>query len=342
MHPRCADRATPLVVGVALLAVVLGACGGDGRELAEANAPLPTTTTSTLVPVGPSLPGTEIPALDLPTIVPDPLDTDPLDTDPLVVGPPATSPVGAGPATGPTAPPRVVIDELSSPENAVALAVGSGAVPSDPVTVDGVPADVVSFDVSGDGTFEVRVFVADEGAHTVCVGDACGRVYTLDPDADTPDEVVAKIEEAIPLANGIVPNDVWFPDWTVEIGGALSGTGGTADATDRTVTIYRNRGREVDDFVRTIVHEFGHVADATWLTDEQRAEFAMLRGFGPDVPWEGNGGHRLDDWAVSPAEDFAEVMAAVWSAGRWEIRTAGGPLTDAVREFADLVMVANT
>jgi hypothetical protein len=336
MRRRSADRAAVAAVPLAVIVtVVLAGCGGDGRELADADAPLPTTTTSTTIPAtipalsaGPSIPDGEIPALDLPTVV-----TVPVETDPIAPG---------SPITGPSAPSRVVIDELSSPENAVALAVGSGARTSDPVTVDGVAGDVVSFDVAEDGSFEVRVFIADEGAHTVCIGDACGRVYTLDPDADTPDEVVAKIEEAIPLANGIVPNDVWFPDWTIEIGGALSGTGGIADATDRTVTVYRNRGREVDDFVRTIVHEFGHVADATWLTDEQRAEFATMRGFAADVPWEGNGGHRLEDWAVAPAEDFAEVMAAVWSAGRWDIRTAGGPLTDEVRAFADGLIVANT
>jgi hypothetical protein len=296
--------------------------------------PTPSTTTTsgstgaTSVPAGPSLP-----ALDLPTVVTDPAGADQADTDP-----PATDAVVSGPSTSA----RVAIDLLSSPENAVALAVGSGAATSDLVTVDGAVGDVVSFDVADDGSFEMRVFIADEGAHTVCVDDACGRVDTLDPDADTPEEVVAKIEEAIPLANGIVPNDVWFPHWTIEIGGALSGAGGTADAADRAVVIYRNRGREVDDFVRTIVHEFGHVADASWLTDEQRAEFATLRGFAADVPWEGNGGHRLDDWALAPAEDFAEVMSAVWSAGRWEIRTAGGPLTDEVRTFADALIAANT
>ena len=32
-----------------------------------------------------------------------------------------------------------------------------------------------------DGSYELRVFVADEGAHTVCVATACGRVYTLAP-----------------------------------------------------------------------------------------------------------------------------------------------------------------
>lgn len=332
MRRRSADRAAPSAepfTTLAALAVVasvaLAACSDDGRELADAEAPLPTTST-TSIPVGPSTPDGELPALDLPTVVTEP---------------PVTDPVGTA-ANAPTGPQRVVIDELSSPENAVALAIGSGAVTSDPVTVDGVAADVVSFDVTDDGAFEVRVFIADEGAHTVCVGDACGRVYTLDPDADTPEEVVAKIEGAIPLANGIVPNDVWFPDWTIEIGGALSGTGGTANASDRTVIVYRNRGREVDDFVRTIVHEFGHVADAEWLTDELRTEFSALRGFPPDVPWQGNGGHRLEDWSVAPAEDFAEVMASVWSAGRWEVRTAGGPITDEVRAFVDGLLVSNT
>ena len=304
---RC--RATEFVALTALLA--LASCASnDGRELAEAVDPLPVRDT-TIAPATTAPPAT----LDLPT-----------------VGLP-TAPPDAG---------RVTIDELRSPENGVALVVGRGAVAADPVTVDDAPGDVISFEIAPDGTFETRVFIADEGAHTVCVADACGRVYTLDPDADTREEVIAKIEEAIPLAQGIAPTDVWFPDWTITIGGMLSGTGGTADASTKEVIVYRNRGRTVDDFVRTILHEYGHVVDVEWLDDELRREFTQLRDFPADTPWRGTGGHRMEDWEGSPSEDFAEAMVAFWSADQWDIRTDGGELTDEVATFLDLLTIANT
>lgn len=312
MRRRAAELAAPVVAAL----VTLASCGsGDGRELAEAVEPLPVRVTTIA-------PGDDAP-----------VPTDPPATLGLPTTNPPSVPVDAG---------RVTIDELSSPENAIALVVGRGAVAADPVTVDDAPGDVVSFEVDADGTFEVRVFVADEGAHTVCVADACGRVYTLDPDADTKEEVIAKIEEAIPLALGIAPVDVWFPDWTITIGGLLSGTGGTADASTEEVVVYRNRGRTVDDFTRTILHEYGHVADFEWLDDELRAEFAELRGFPEGTPWRGNGGHRMDDWEGSPSEDFAEAITAFWSANQWSIRTDGGELTEEVVTFLDLLTTANT
>jgi hypothetical protein len=303
-------------LGALLVATLAsGACGGDGRELADAVAPLPPATTTTMPTVSSSLPPS-------PTIV-------------TTAGSPS---VGAGELLAP----NVTIERLSSPEPGIAAAVGSGAISSDPVTVDGEAADVVAFDVSDDGSFEVRVFIADEGAHTVCILDVCDRVFTLDPDAETADEVIAKIDAAVPLAKGIAPIETWFPDWTIEIGGPMAGTGGVADSTTRTVVVYRNRGRSVDEFVRTILHEFGHVADATWMDDDGRAEFAALRGFAATTPWNGTGGHEMSDWAMSPSEDFAEVMVAVWSADRWDVRTDGGSLSAEVRDFAADLIDSNT
>ncbi|TDT15058.1 hypothetical protein BDK89_0618 [Ilumatobacter fluminis] len=305
-------RRTAEFVALTALLALASCASNDGRELAEAVDPLPVRDTS---------PATSV------TVPPATLDLPPAATGT------ATVPADAG---------RVTIDELRSPENGVALVVGRGAVAADPVTVDDAPGDVVSFDIAADGTFETRVFIADEGAHTVCVADACGRVYTLDPDADTKEEVIAKIEAAIPLAQGIAPTDVWFPEWTITIGGLLSGTGGTADASTKEVIVYRNRGRTVDDFVRTILHEYGHVVDFEWLDDELRDEFTELRGFPADTPWRGNGGHRMEDWEGSPSEDFAEAMVAFWSADQWDIRTDGGELTDEVTTFLDLLTTANT
>lgn len=89
--------------------------------------------------------------------------------DPDVL-PPATT-VPSAPAGS------VVIERIWSPEPAIAEVSGIGAIASDPVTVDDVPADLTAFDVVEDGSFTLRVRIFAEGAHTVCVRDECGRVF---------------------------------------------------------------------------------------------------------------------------------------------------------------------
>lgn len=84
--------------------------------------------------------------------------------------PPATTVVEV--ATGP-----VVIERIWSPENGIAELLGTGATAADPVTVDDATAEVAGFEVDGDGSFTLRVRIAEEGAHTVCVRDECGRVF---------------------------------------------------------------------------------------------------------------------------------------------------------------------
>ena len=191
---------------------------------------------------------------------------------------------------------------------------------------------MLSFDLYENGRFNLQVWIDDEGAHTVCVADACGRVYTLAADADTPEEVIAKIEQAIPLAQEYFDFPSEYPDWVIEIGGALSGTGGTTDPDTKTVKIYRNRGRSVDDFVRTILHEFGHVTDFERLDDVERSAYLDLRGIDPSIVWRDEQAHRLDEWGMQPSEDFAEVMVAIWTDERWLPRTeqlAPAPSNDA-------------
>jgi len=133
--------------------------------------------------------------------------------------------------------------------------------------------------------------------------------------------VIAKIEQAIPLAEEYLDFSAEFAEWKITIGGALAGTGGTADVATKTVTIYRNRGRTVDGFVRTILHEFGHVADTERLDDAERAEYLVLRSLDTATPWRTNTAHRLDQWGLQPSEDFAEVLVAIWTDQRWLPRT---------------------
>lgn len=301
--------ARPSAWYVAAIAVLAAACAADGRTLdppAAPSGPAATTTSTT---------------------------TSTTSTTTAVT---TTTAVAATAVADP-----VIIERLSSPANATAEVVGTGGRPSDEVTVDGDLADLLSFEVDDDGGFVARVWIADEGAHTVCVADACGRVYTLAPDAETPEEVVAKIEQALVDVDRYLDVEAEFPDWSVEIGGALAGTGGSTDVDTHTITIYRNRGRSVDEFVRTILHEFGHAADFDRLDDDERVDYLRLRGIDTATVWRDPDGHRIDDWSRQPGEDFAEAMVVIWSDGRWISRTDGlGPPPDASQLAAIAELVA--
>ncbi len=297
------------VFSLGLAAVLLLACGtGDGRQLAE-------------------------PVFDLPA---QPVTVAETASTALLTVPPTAAFVVETTASFAA----IEIEALFSPANAIAEMSGTGAEPTDAVTVDADPADVLSLEVDARGQFVLQVWIDDEGAHTVCVADACGRVYTLAADADSPEEVVAKIEQAIPLAQEFLRYPAEFPEWDVAIGGALAGTGGTTDPDTKTVTIYRNRGRTVDDFVRTILHEFGHVADFERLNNAERGEYLELRGIDPATVWSDEAAHRLDQWGLQPSEDFAEVMVAIWSNQLWLPRTerlAPPPAADVLAMVAALV-----
>jgi hypothetical protein len=255
------------------------------------------------------------------------------------VGPPST--VAEMPIPG-TSPPDTTLTETSpgdtaaqtidvsrawSPENAVAEVNGTGAVAADPVTVDGAPADVTVFTTDADGSFTVRVRIEDEGAHTVCVRDACSRVFTRAPDAESIEEVEAKIAEAIPLAAELFDGVARFPGWTIDVAGPLSGTGGQTDTERKAIVIRANRGRSVEEYVTTILHEWGHVVDVELLTDADRVAYRELRGFPADQPWQDEVTHSIEQWGSQPVEDFAEVMVAEWTSSTaqpHEVRTAAG------------------
>ena len=242
------------------------------------------------------------------------------------------------PTTVPLAP--VAIDRLWSPSNALAELSGTGATKNDPITVDGERAAVMTFDNKDDGSFTASVWIDEEGAHTVCVREECGRVYVLDADAETIEQAEAKIEEAIPLAQELFDFETELPEWSIEIAGPLSGTGGSTDVDNRTVVIYANRNRELDEFVTTILHEWGHAVDAERLTDGDRAEYRALRGIAADVPWRTAGTHSIEEWALQPSEDFAEVMVALWTNGETLPRTTQiAPAPDAVTLAAVALLI---
>lgn len=155
---------TPVVVSFGLVFVLLAACSSDGRELADPVFPPPATEapSTTLVLVD-ELPGepTEAPVESLPD-----------GTDG-----------------------RVSFDRLSSPANATAEVTGIGALFGDRVTVDGEPADLLSFDVGADGTFTTQIWIENEGAHAVCVADTWrdSEARRLDDWARQPAEDFAEV-----------------------------------------------------------------------------------------------------------------------------------------------------
>ena len=298
-----------LLTAAAALTLVAAACAGDGRSLGD-----PVSEMSDRPETVSTLPESTL--------------------SPSTVASTAASsvpPVRTG----------IVFDRLFSPANATAQIDGSGAVSTDPVTVDDQPADILSFDREPDGRFVARIWIDTEGAHTVCVADTCGRVYTLAPDAESPEEVETKVDRALIEVARYLDVEAEFPEWSVEMGTPLSGTGGSVDVDTRTVTIHRNRGRTLDDYVRTVLHEFGHAADIDRLTDDERAAYLQLRGLDPSRRWRDQDGHRLDDWARQPSEDFAEAMVMIWSGGRWTPRTDGiGPVPDDGQLAAIAALVA--
>lgn len=57
----------------------------------------------------------------------------------------------------------------------------------------------------------------------------------------------------------------------------------------------------------TLAHEIGHYVDSRFMTPAARAEFVRLRGIPPSLSWSSPG----LPWERRPAEDFAEVFAAL-------------------------------
>lgn len=242
---------------------------------------------------------------------------EPIFVDDVVEAVATTSTVVIVPATT-EAPQRlidpVVVTRAWSPANATAEIIGTGAIATDVVTVDDQQVLAEMFSADADGGFTLRVRIEDEGAHTVCIRDVCSRVFTLAPDAESSAEIEAKIAQARPLAAAIFNGEVLFPDWSIDVSGPFSGTGGTTDVDSKTITVYANRGRSVGEYVVTILHEWGHVVDAERLTDDERVAYLSIRGLDPSTPWRSLVAHTFDDWGTQPSEDFAEVLAALWTA----------------------------
>jgi len=193
--------------------------------------------------------------------------------------------------------------DLAAPEATVEL------------TSDGQLLGTTTITARPDGSFDVDVAGFDPGPQEVCLGQVCARVLVADPTTEDPAVIEARILEAIEVTETHFDFDRYLADWTIEITGQNTGTGGTASIENKQLRINANSGRSLDDYVITILHEAGHAVDADYLDEDARDAFRSLREHAGDLPWGGRGhtSDSVDRWADS-AEDFAEVFVA-WVLG---------------------------
>ena len=191
------------------------------------------------------------------------------------------------------------------------------------------------------GAFSVDIAGLDPGPQQVCLADACQRVLVSDPATESRDDIEARIEAAIQLADERVDLATLLPGWTVQIAGPNTSTGGTTNAATRTITINANSGRSLRDYEITVLHEVGHGVDTQWLTDDHRDAFRALRNHDPSLLWapvdEFSAGD--DRWRNS-AEDFAEVYVAWVLDNDYAIQTtvvAPQPTDDELVVFCSLL-----
>lgn len=102
--------------------------------------------------------------------------------------------------------------------------------------------------------------------------------------------------------------------WTVQLdcdtGPPVSGL---ADPASKQITVWPRKGASHDDVLVTLWHEAGHAWDHAHMTASERLAVKGWRGHGEDEPWHYPwDGRRVDhdEWAATPAEDFARVFVA--------------------------------
>lgn len=242
-----------------------------------------------------------------------------------VAAPPPTQTAATIPTSTPTPNPftvstadeSVTINRLWSPEPFVARAEGTTSTSGIIVAVqaDGRGLPPVTLDTDGGGTFSVDIRGLQPGPQAVCVAGACQRVLVAGPSEEPRTVVEARIERSIAAVAERFDLDALVPGWTIEIVGTNTSVGGSADPESKVIRINANSGRSSTEYEITILHEIAHAMDVTWMNDESRAEFRLLRELDPSLPWGVVDGHALrDDRWRDAGEDFAEMFVA-WALG---------------------------
>lgn len=233
---------------------------------------------------------------------------------------------------------------LSAPTPGYIDLVGTGTPGTAIVTIDGEHRVEVTLEESAAGvqaTFPSPVI----GPQTVCLGGVCHRVAVADPEAQTLEEAEGLAHQA--LADVLDTTDAlaYFPDWTFEISGPVTGSGGTTYPRTSTVVIHATPGRSAADYTLTVLHELGHVVDVVSMDDSSRQRYQEWRGFDAAQPWcstDDAAPHGDRRWSL-PCEDFAEVMVWLATDGDHQPRSAsqapaGAPeaVSDFLGEFPQL------
>lgn len=212
------------------------------------------------------------------------------------------------------------------------------------VTSDGRDLAPLSIVTDADGRFVVDITGLEAGPQSVCLADACQRVLVSDPAVEDIAVLEARINEALARVDDQLGLDELTPDWTYLIGGPNSSSGGSTDATARTITINANSGRTADDYRITVLHEVAHAVDAEWLTEQDREALRTLRGHPADLEWGSVDSLAVGDarWRNS-AEDFAEVFVAWALDNDYSIMSevvAPQPSDDDLRQFCAVIAAA--
>ena len=218
---------------------------------------------------------------------------------------------------------------LSAPDPGIVAVVAHGLPGKAPATSDGADLGTITLVKSADDTVSGSIESSVYGAQTFCVRDTCGRVWVKDPSEQTQEHATATAQAALDGALATYGISAALPDWTFVVTGPLAGVGGSTSRESHTVTIHATPGRTPADYVVTVLHEVGHVVDAEYLDDAHRAAYLDARGIPADSAWHRSVDDHVsgDDRWLYGAEDFAEVMAWILSAGEHVPRT--GDLADA-------------
>lgn len=110
-----------------------------------------------------------------------------------------------------------------------------------------------------------------------------------------------------------------LPDWQIGYAEDHPDFLGVTRSEDKSIFVHVEPEASAEVVASVLMHEVGHAIDLERLTDEQRAEWILLRDM-PSTWWPGNG---LSDFAVG-AGDFAEAVSAL---------TTGSPSSSVYGEF---------
>ncbi len=122
-----------------------------------------------------------------------------------------------------------------------------------------------------------------------------------------------------------------LPGWTLEFRGPRDGYQGVTFPKQHLIQVYIRSSSTPTLIAHVIAHEVGHAVDVTYLDDDDRSGFSIMRGRSANAVWWAGDG--ATDFA-SGAGDWAESFSwwATGGVGQW--RSDLGSPPDAVQQLA--------